>query len=402
MSSGFLYNDKTDSTPSQNRIRVLQLIRDKKEITRADIIKGTGLSAPTVTRIVEALLEKKIIKQDELGSSNGGRPPQIIRFDSKNNFVIGIDISGTFVRAAFSNLDGEFLYEIHLPIEAERGIDGVMEQVGELIHKLLNRSNTKKERVFGIGVSICGIVNNHTGVVDYIPVFNWKNIDVKKALGKYTDLPISVGNVAHLIAQGELLYGIGKEYKSFISINLGYGIGSGIIINGKPFYGADGYSGEIGHIVVNQESEKKGREGIYGTLEALASGYGIVDIARERMEAGEVSSLSDQMETLGTTVIMKAAMNGDDLATDLINCSADYIGISIDTLIKLFNPEAITLSGGLSETGDFFIEKIRKKVASISLPLYKEEIPIVVSSFGEEASLMGAFSLILQNILRLE
>ncbi|MEQ9265394.1 MAG: ROK family transcriptional regulator [Balneolaceae bacterium] len=402
MSSGFLYNDKIDSTPSQNRIRVLQLIRDKKEITRADIIKGTGLSAPTVTRIVEALLEKKIIKQDELGSSNGGRPPQIIRFDSKNNFVIGIDISGTFVRAAFSNLDGEFLYEIHLPIEVERGIDGVMEQVGELIHKLLNRSNTKKERVFGIGVSICGIVNNHTGVVDYIPVFNWKNIDVKKALGKYTDLPISVGNVAHLIAQGELLYGIGKKYKSFISINLGYGIGSGIIINGEPFYGADGYSGEIGHIVVNQESEKKGREGIYGTLEALASGYGIVDIARERMEAGEVSSLSDQMETLSTTVIMKAAMNGDDLATDLINRSADYIGISIDTLIKLFNPEAITLSGGLSETGDFFIKKIRKKVASISLPLYKEEIPISVSSFGEEASLMGAFSLILQNILRLE
>lgn len=402
MSSGFLHNDKIDSTPSQNRIRVLQLIRDKKEITRADIIKGTGLSAPTVTRIVEALLEKKIIKQDELGSSNGGRPPQIIRFDSKDNFVIGIDISGTFVRAAFSNLDGEFLYEIHLPIEAERGIDGVMEQVGELIHKLLNRSNSNKERVFGIGVSICGIVNNHTGVVDYIPVFNWKNIDVKKALGKYTDLPISVGNVAHLIAQGELLYGIGKKYKSFISINLGYGIGSGIIINGEPFYGADGYSGEIGHIVVNQESEKKGREGIYGTLEALASGYGIVDIARERMEAGEVSSLSDQMETLSTTVIMKAAMNGDDLATDLINCSADYIGISIDTLIKLFNPEAITLSGGLSETGDFFVKKIRKKVASISLPLYKEEIPISVSSFGEEASLMGAFSLILQNILRLE
>lgn len=402
MSTGLIYNDRIDSTPSQNRIRVLQLIRDKKEITRANIIKGTGLSAPTVTRIVEALLEKKIIKQDELGSSNGGRPPQIIRFDSKDNFVIGIDISGTSIRAAFSNLDGEFMYEIHLPIEASRGIDGVMEQVGELIQKLLNRSNSKHERVFGIGVSICGIVNSHTGVVDYIPVFNWKNIDIKKALREYTDLPISVGNVAHLLAQGELLYGIGKEFKNFISINLGYGIGSGIIINGEPFYGADGYSGEIGHIVVNHKSEKKGKEGIYGALEALASGYGIVDIAKERIEAGEISSLSNHLNSLTAKTIMKAAIEGDNLATDLINCSADYIGISIDTLIKLFNPEAITLSGGLSETGDFFVEKIRKKVAAISLPLYKEEVPIMVSSFGEEASLMGAFSLILQNILRLE
>lgn len=402
MPTDSIYTDKLDVTPNQNRIRVLHLIRNKKEITRADIIKNTGLSAPTVTRIVEALLEKKIIKQDELGSSNGGRPPQIIRFDSKDNYVIGIDISGTFIRAAFSNLDGEFLYEIHLPIESSREFNDVMEQVGELIQKLLNRTKIKKEQVFGIGVSICGIVNRHTGVADYIPAFNWKKADVKKALRAYTDLPISVGNVAHLIAQGELLYGIGKKYRNFISINLGYGIGSGIIINGQAFYGTDGYSGEIGHIIMNRESNKKGREGISGTLEALASGYGITDIAREMIKAGEPTILAGQTDSINSKSIMKAAMNGDKLALDLIDSSAEYIGMSIDTLIKLFNPEAITLSGGLSEMGDFFIEKIRKKVESVSLPLYKEQIPIVVSSFGEEASLMGAFSLILQSILRLE
>ena len=122
--------DRPEASPSQNQVKVLQLIRNKKEITRADIIKLTQLSAPTVTRTIEALLEKKIIKQDEVGSSKGGRPPQIIRFDSQNNYVIGIDIGATFVRAALSNLDGEFIYEVHLPTAINEGFTGMMEQVG--------------------------------------------------------------------------------------------------------------------------------------------------------------------------------------------------------------------------------------------------------------------------------
>lgn len=398
-----LYDNNQEVSPKQNQVKVLELIRNKKEITRADIIRLTGLSAPTVTRVIDVLLDKKLIRQDELGTSNGGRPPQIIRFDSQNNYVIGIDIGATFVRAALSNLDGEFIYEIHLPTAIENGFDGVMEQVGELIEKLSDRAAAREQLVFGIGISVCGIVNSHTGMVDYSPVFDWVNADVKKALKKYTDLRIAIGNVAHLIAHGELLYGIGKKYDHFISINLGYGIGSGIIINRQPFYGADGYAGEIGHIVVDPNSSRKGREGICGTLEALASGYGIADIVKEKIDWGESTSLSEQPAgSLSAKTVMKAAIAGDLLAIRLIDDSASYVGISIDTLIKLFNPQAITLSGGLVDSSDFFIDKIKQKVTSVSLPPHREKVPILNSSFGEEASLMGAFSLILQHILRLE
>lgn len=402
MSNVSSYSDTTQATPAQNRIRVLKLIRNESEITRADIILKTGLSAPTVTRIVEELLAKKIIKQEDFGVSNGGRPPQIIRFDSKNNFVIGVDIGGTFIRAAFSNLDGEFLYEIHLPTEVDQGFDGVMLQVGELIQKLLNRASSKKDSVFGIGVAVCGFVNKHTEMVDYAPVLNWRNVDVKKALHSYTDLKISVGNVANLIAQGELFYGVGKLYNSFITLNLDYGIGSGIIINREPFYGAQGYSGEIGHTVVNQLSTLKSREGVNGTLEALASGYGIKDIVQRRINEGHSSSLATQGDSLSSRSILKAAIAGDQLAREVIEAAADHIGTSIDTLIKLFNPEAITLSGGLSSNEDFFVRRIKERVSALSLPMHTENIPISCSSFGEEASLMGAFSLILQSILRLE
>lgn len=398
----FFYSDNIQATPTQNRIRVLNLIRNETEITRADIISKTGLSAPTVTRIVEELLTKNLIKQEETAVSNGGRPPQIIKFDSKNNYIIGIDISGSFLRAAFSNLDGEFLYEIHLPTEPNPAFEVVVKQVGELIQKLLARAGKKRDQIFGIGIAFCGIVNKHTEKIDFSPVFDWKNVDMKKALSEYTDLKIAIGNVGNLIAQGELLYGIGKHYDSFISLNLDYGIGSGIIINRKTFFGADGYSGEIGHTIVNPNSTKRGREGTLGSLEALASGYGIVDIVKQRIKDGESSVLSMYLESLSSKKVLDAAINGDTLAIDVIDSATEYIGISIDTLVKLFNPEAITLSGGLSDNVEYYVERIRAKVHAESLPIYKEKIPIMTSSFGEEAALMGAFSLMLNSILRLE
>ena len=108
MSADKYYSDKPEATSIQNKLRVLGLIRNKQETTRTEIIKLTQLSAPTVTKIIEGLIKEKLVKQDEVGSSHGGRPPQIIKFDSKNNYVIGIDIGGTFLRAALSNLYGEF------------------------------------------------------------------------------------------------------------------------------------------------------------------------------------------------------------------------------------------------------------------------------------------------------
>ena len=394
---------KPDTKPGKNEIRVLRLIRDEMKITRADLIRKSGLSAPTITRTIEALLMKNLITADDLGSSKGGRPPQIIRFDARNNYVIGIDIDATFIRAALSDLDGEFLYEIHLPTQIDRGFEGVMRQVGELIQKLLHRAQGKRARVFGIGVAVCGIVNRHSGIVAYSPVFNWKNVDVKKALGAYTDLRIELNNVAHLIALGELHYGIGKKYRHLISINLGYGIGSGIIINGEPFYGADGYAGEFGHIVVDKNSGRMGREGISGTVEALASGYGIADIVVEMIQNKRASILEGPRRSeISSKLVMDAAIKGDSLALEVVDAAADYIGIGIDTLLKLFNSQAIVLSGDLALSGDFFLDKIRNKVESLKLPVVTGPVQILPSSFGEDAALMGAFSLILEKILLLK
>jgi N-acetylglucosamine repressor len=388
---------------NQNKIKVLQLIRNEKEITRAEIIRLSGLSAPTVTRIVESLVQLNLIQTDGIGSSIGGRPPQLIHFHSKANYVIGIDLGATFIRSALSNLDGEFIFEIHLPMNLKKGFDGVMEQVGELIVKLSERARQKSLTLWGIGIAVCGMVNKNSSIVEYSPIFGWKNVNIQEALAKYTNLKIVLGNVTHLIALGELLYGVGKAYRNFICINLGYGIGSGIIIDGKLFGGVDGISGEIGHIVVDKHSTRKGLEGIPGTLEALASGYGLADIAKELAKTN-IGSILHSMDSddIDAKRVFDAAKNGDRLANEIVDGVAGYLSIGIDTVIKLFNTECIVLSGGLVQNGEMLMDKIRKEVMNYTLSSVSRSVPIVTAGFGENAALMGSFSLILERILLLE
>lgn len=398
-----IQTENHDLLGNQNKIKVLQLIRNEKEITRAEIIRLSGLSAPTVTRIVESLVQLNLIQSEGLGSSIGGRPPQLINFKSKENYVIGIDLGATFIRSALSNLDGEFIFEIHVPTNLKKGFEGVMEQVGGLIEKLSERANQKSLPLWGIGIAVCGMVNKNTGIVEYSPIFGWKNVNIQQALSKYTSLKIALGNVTHLIALGELLYGVGRHYRSFICVNLGYGIGSGIIADGKLFGGADGIAGEVGHIVVDQQSNRKGLEGVAGTLEALASGYGIADVARELAKSDTSSILySVDDEDIDAKKVFEAAKNGDVLASAIVDNVAEYLSISIDTLIKLFNTECIVLSGGLVQNGDLLINKIRKQISRYSLSGVSRTVPIVQSGFGENAALMGSFSLILERILLLE
>ncbi|MEP7321833.1 MAG: ROK family transcriptional regulator [Saprospiraceae bacterium] len=398
-----IQEDKFDFQGNLSKIKVLQLIRNEKEITRAEILQKTRLSAPTITRIIESLVQLNLVQTSGTGSSDGGRPPQIIRFNASENYVIGIDIGATFIRAALSNLAGEFIFEIHVHTNFKEGFNEVMHQVGDLIQKLNERALNKEFRLWGIGIAVSGMVNKNSGIVEYSPIFNWRNANIQEALSKYTTLNIALGNVVNLIAIGEMLYGVGKQYKNFICLNVGYGIGAGIISEGKLFSGADGIAGEIGHIVIERNSKRKGMEGIAGTLEALASGYGIADIAKKEAQNDDHSILHKMdSQKIDAKSVFDAARSGDTLANELVNLIAGYLSVGIDTLIKLFNTECIVISGGVIKNNELLLEKIRNELKPYSMSAISRSVAIVSSSFGENAALMGSFSLILEKILQLE
>ncbi|MDN5216827.1 ROK family transcriptional regulator [Fulvivirgaceae bacterium BMA12] len=389
-----------------NKIEVLRLIRESGEISRADIVKKTKLSAPTVTRIVDSLINDKLAVMVGEGDSTGGRPPKLIKFDGSHNYVIGIDLGSTSIRGVISNLEGVFITEIETPTDLKSGFEKVSLQVAQLIKKLIDRSKLVEDKILGVGLAVAGLINSQSGIVEYSPVFNWRKVDLRSELKKHINIPVFYDNVSRVTALGELLYGIGKTCKNFICVNAGYGIGAGIIINGTPLYGSKGFTGEFGHIVLDRTSDYIGKDGIRGCLEALSSGYGIAEIAKIRITEGAKSSImkhADGMpEKISAKHVIDAAKEGDALAVAIFDESMQYLGTGLDALIKLFNPEVIVLSGGLTGSGEIFFEKLREYTFTNKLQLEGDEVPLVPSSFKDDATLIGAFSLIITKVLHFD
>lgn len=388
-----------------NKIQVLQLIRQSDYTSRADIVKQTKLSAPTVTRIVDTLVEEGLVIMTGEGDSTGGRPPILLKFDGTDNFVIGVDLGSTSIRVALSDLNGTFISEIESTTNLEGGFEVIIRQSVDLINKLIHRSKKPRSKILGIGMAVAGLIDVNQGKVEYSPVFNWKNVHLKDEFKKLIDIPFIFDNVSRVTALGELYYGVGKEYRNFICVNLGYGIGAGIITNGEPFYGSNGFTGELGHIIVEHDSQFVGKDGIKGCLEALSSGYGIAEIAKQQIKKGRKSILSDAsiaISNLSAKHIFDAAKKGDQLSKEILENSFKYLGQGIDLLIKLFNPDAIILSGGLTKNGDYLFEKVEEYTLQNMFSQLKEQVKILPSSFEDDATLIGSFSLIISKVLNFE
>lgn len=389
-----------------NKIEVLKLIRESEQLSRADIVKRMGLSAPTVTRIVDCLIKDKLVIMTGEGDSTGGRPPKLLQFDGSHDFVIGIDLGSTTIRAAVSDLEGNFITEIEMPTCLEGGFEKVCSQLVQVIRKLIHRSKLDEGQILGIGLAVAGLVNFENGMIAYSPVFNWRNVNLRAELSRHIALPVFYDNVSLVTALGELVHGVGKEYKNFICVNAGYGIGAGIIINGVPFYGNHGFAGEFGHLIVDSKNSYVGKGGLRGSLESLASGYGIAENAKRNIGAHKnskiLSKVNGNLEEITAKIVVDCAREKDELASEILDKAMDCWGIGLDALIKLFDPEAIVISGGLTKSGEIFFEKIRENILINEFKQLKNEVKILPSSFGDDATLIGALSLVISKVLQFE
>ncbi len=391
-----------------NKISVLGLIRDHGILSRADLVKKSGLSAPTVTRIVDSLIrQEKLVVSLGKGTSSGGRPPVLLKFDGKRTYVIGIDLGATTTRGVLSDLDGKFITEIEFPTRLDEGFDAVISDVAKLIKQLSeSKSNVKKERIYGVGIAVAGLVDLNKKIVEYSPVFDWNRVDILKALESRVDFPIIFDNVTRLMALGGMCFGKGQTLQNFICINVGYGIGSGIIANGKLLTGTDGFAGEFGHITIDKDSDIQCSCKKYGCLEALASGKAISFTAQSRLARGQESILQEMCggdySKVTAKMVADAAKQGDEMALNVFTRAMEYIGLGISNLIGIFNPDLIVIGGGVSMAGDIFFDNIRATVQKNSMHPTARQVQILPVEFGLNAAIMGAFSLILNKVLNFE
>ena len=369
-----------------NRSAVLEIIRRASPISRSALAERLDVSLPTVMRIVDELTEEGLVRDHRDSEWSGGRRRSLVEYNASGFVVLGVDLGGTQIYGALSDLGGNIVTELNLGRHGTSGEDSFQKLV-ELIDVLLASPQLAGRKVRGIGVGAPGITLHYEGVVKWAATLGWEDFPLKSRLMACYDLPISVDNDVNLAAMGELWFGVGQNTRNMILVSIGTGIGAGIIIDGALFRGSNDASGEIGNLLPGREFLGKDYQN-FGALESMASGTGIAWRARDLLKQQPDMNVQD---SLWAEDIFEAARQGQDWARSIIDETVDYLAVAIANLAVSFDPEIIILGGGVTSSADLLIEPILGRIKS-SIPSMPK---LVVSSLGRRAAVMGAITNVL-------
>jgi len=377
------------------KLKILDLIRNKGLITKQQIAKELGINITTVSILINQFKEKdNIIKEIGDGSSSGGRKPKLYMINNELGYIIGIDVGGTNTRGILTDLSGNIIHYLKIKTRAKEGKEAVLNRVISVANEMIDSSKISKEKLFGIGMSISGIINSFEGVSIFCPnIPGWENYPIKNIMEKEFNLPVCIDDSVRCAAVAEKRFGIAKDHDNFIFISIGKGIGMGAFIDGKIYRGSMGLAGELGHITVSEDGPLCNC-GNKGCLEAIASGPGILRRAREGIENGIITSISKEInnnfDNLSMEIISKAANEGDKYAYYLMNRTGEYIGIAIAAALNLFGSDLVVLWGGILECGDIILDAIKRTVKMRALEFISKRVRIEKTGIGDNIAALGA------------
>lgn len=314
-----------------------------------------------------------------------------------SKYVLGIDIGGTTTKFGVVNRNGEILDQSRIPTNQ---YDEAAVFIADLYTKVLPMINKVggMDHFVGIGVGAPN-ANFYTGNIEYAPNLKWKGIiPLADLMQKKFQLPVKITNDANAAAVGEMMYGCAKELKDFITITLGTGVGSGIVIDGKIVLGHDGFAGELGHTIIRHGGRLHKGTGAHGSLEAYASATGVRETAIELLtEHPERESLlrNYTINELTSESVYDCAMKGDHIANEIFEFTGQILGESLANFIMFSSPEAIVLFGGLTKAGPLLLNPTRKYMEANLLPIFQNKVKLLFSELKEaDAAILGASALI--------
>lgn len=366
-----------------NSEELLRLLRAHSPCSRADLVRSSGLTAPTVSAAIANLQRRGLIRVLGEGAPNGGRPPSLLEFNSQAGYVIGVDIGGSAVRLALADLNGKILQRWNIPLQSDRTpsfiVGGIVSGVGEL----LRQSAISEKKILAIGAGAPGITDVRSGRVLSAPnLSKWQDVPLRDMLREKTHIPATVENDVNLAALGESFCGVAKNYRDFIFLAVGTGVGAGIVVNGQLHHGADWSAGEIGYMLLPElGSEPLAIKGL-GALESAIGGTAIE--AQWKKMAGSAGSAP-------CCEIFAKASEGNKKAQALLNQTARHLASAITNLGLILDTSLVVMGGGVG-SNPVLLEATRKLIDKNQFARPK----VVISSLGVEAQLQGAVHLALQ------
>ena len=367
-----------------NRQIVLNYVREREPISRAEIARETNLQRSTISAIVEALTAEGLVEEIGEGESTGGRRPTLLRLRTKEAIAIGVAITPSCTTIASSDLAGRIVEQEEFQTYADPV--KTFNQVVSLIKQLSARN---KGSIEAVGVSLPGLVDPSTGNAVYVPYFKWRDIPVAKTISAAVGLPIIIDNDANAVALAELWFGRPEvsDARDFILVLVAEGVGTGIIFDGQVYRGQRGAAGEFGHMVIGTKAPVPCSCGNSDCWEAFSSEGAAV--ARYLALSGEAPSAH-----FGFRELVDQALRGESNAKMALIETAHYLGVGISNLVVGFSPEAVVVGGEIARAWslvkdalmDTMEHSVRRGLASAQ---------IMPSTLGEKPELRGALSLVL-------
>jgi glucokinase len=317
-------------------------------------------------------------------------------------FVLGIDIGGTNLVVGSVAEDGSALHALRSePTHAEAGQQDVLDRLITLAQRTIEqtRREVPEAEILGVGVGAPGPLDTKSGIVLLTPNLGWVNLPLRQIIHERLGLPAALDNDANCAILGEWWMGAARGTRNAIGITIGTGIGGGIVVEGKLFHGASDCAGEIGHTTIDTEG-RRCKCGNYGCLEAYASGPNIALRAVEEIKAGAVSRLSSyvggDLGQVTAQTVYQAAHDGDDLALEVVNDTAKFLGTGIANLLNIFNPEVVVVCGGVTLAGDHLFVPLRREVARRAFKPAVNVCRIVPCELTGTAGVYGAAKVFLE------
>jgi len=378
---------------------IIEYLYKQGPTSNPDIARYTKMSSPTITKLVQELINLGLVIDMGIGESIGGRKPNLFGINPNARYIVGVDIDCRMVKLGVFNLANEAVSEIITYFGNVKDKHQMFTELFSRLDSLLEQTNLDKQAFLGIGVSIPGLINSKTGQT-YMDL----QIDGKKVeelFSEHYELPVIIDSDSRVMAIGELAFGYAKNKKDVLCLNICDGIGLGMILNGTVYRGKSGLAGEFGHINVVRDGNLC-TCGKYGCLETVASGTALIEQAQAGIKKGQESLISElvdhDIENIHVSDIIEAVNKGDIFAIEIINKLGHFLGEALSSLVHIFNPEMIIIGGKVALAENYLINPIENTLNKYTISHIKKDTKVVTSMLQEKVKLLGSVAMVMNRV----
>ncbi len=370
-----------------NVAQLLEMIRNNEGISRIALAEKTGLSATAIGSIVKTLIEEHYVYETGTGRSSGGRRPTMLKLQPGSWYGAGVDIDIRFLYMTVMDHAGNSIWERQELLEPVAGASvlpkDMLDHVVQLYQQMLLETGLSPSTILGFGVSVPGMIDRKTQIVTFAPNLGWRNVDVKEILEQRLHLKVLVENESVCSAICEKWMGSCREAEDFIHMNIDTGIGAGMFLKGSLYRGTGGSAGEVGHIIV-QEDGPLCTCGNNGCLETLASLDAMVKAA----------GLND------FSTFLTRVQEGQADCVAVMEQASKGLGRAVAMLVNTLNPKKVVLGKRFPEYAALAMATVQKEVERLALKSAFSQVDVVIGSFGEESSSVGAAILPIRQLMQ--